>query len=256
MAYTIAVAGKGGTGKTTLAGLTVRYLIEQRKKPVLAVDADPNNCLNEALGVPVHATVGKLREDSLRIIRNGSERPGSMSMEQLFDYRIQQSIIESKGFDLLVMGRPEGPGCYCAANNIIRKYTDKLSETYPYVVIDNEAGMEHLSRRTTHRVNLLMIASDPGMRGLETAKRINALVSELELDIENRVLLINRISLPEEFSLQKTAACLGLRVGGIVPHDDALFQIGLKGESVFHLPDDAKALRSLFSILDALNIPS
>lgn len=254
MAYTIALAGKGGTGKTTLAGITIRYLIEKRKQPVLAVDADSNNCLNEALGVNVHATVGKLREDSLQIIRNGTERPGGMSMEQLFDYQVQQSLIESKGVDLLVMGRPEGPGCYCAANNIIRKYTDKLSETYSYVVIDNEAGMEHLSRRTTHRVNLLMIASDPSVRGLQTAKRIDTLVSELDLDIASRVLLINRISGNEGTELQNLAEKLNLRVAGLVPHDDLLLPLGLKGDSVFHLPEDAKSLRALYAILDTLNI--
>ena len=135
-------------------------------------------------------------------------------MEQIFDYQVQQSLIESNGFDLLVMGRPEGPGCYCAANNIIRKYTDRLSETYPYVVIDNEAGMEHLSRRTTHRVNLLMIASDPTVRGMQTAKRIDTLVSELDLDIASRVLLINRISGDEGTELQNLAERLNLRVGG------------------------------------------
>jgi len=254
MAFLIAFAGKGGTGKTTLAGLTIRYLIETRKKPVLAVDADANNCLNEVLGVNVHATVGKLREDSLQIIRNGAERPGGMSMEQLFDYQIQQSLIESKGFDLLVMGRPEGPGCYCAANNIIRKYTDKLSETYPYVVIDNEAGMEHLSRRTTHRVNLLMITSDPSVRGIQTAKRIDSLVDDLALDIENRVLILNRVSGEEGRELRNLAESLGLQVAGIVPQDQLLLHLGLKGDSVFHLPADAKALRAVYSILDTLNI--
>ena len=180
MAYVIALAGKGGTGKTSVAGLTVRYLMEKKKKPVLAVDADSNSCLHEALGVEVHATIGHLREESLRTIRSGAERPGGMSMEQLFDYQVQQSVIEAKGFDLMVMGRPEGPGCYCAANNIIRKYTDKLSETYSYVVIDNEAGMEHLSRRTTHKVDLLLIVSDPTVRGIKTAQRIAGLVKELE----------------------------------------------------------------------------
>jgi CO dehydrogenase maturation factor len=254
MAFLIAFAGKGGTGKTTLAGLTIRYLIETRGKPVLAVDADSNNCLNEVLGVNVHATVGKLREDSLQIIRNGAERPGGMSMEQLFDYEIQQSLIESKGFDLLVMGRPEGPGCYCAANNIIRKYTDKLSEAYPYVVIDNEAGMEHLSRRTTHRVNLLIIASDPSVRGIQTAQRIDSLVNELDLNIENRVLLINRISGSEVMELQGIAESLGLRIAGTIPQDELLLHLGLKGDSVFHLPADAKALRSVYSILDTLSI--
>jgi CO dehydrogenase maturation factor len=254
MAFLIAFAGKGGTGKTTLAGLTIRYLIETRGKPVLAVDADSNNCLNEVLGVNVHATVGKLREDSLQIIRNGAERPGGMSMEQLFDYEIQQSLIESKGFDLLVMGRPEGPGCYCAANNIIRKYTDKLSEAYPYVVIDNEAGMEHLSRRTTHRVNLLIIASDPSVRGIQTARRIDSLVNELDLNIENRVLLINRISGSEVTELQRLVESLGLRIAGTVPQDELLLHLGLRGDSVFHLPADAKALRAVYSILDTLSI--
>src|SRR3990172_6196597 len=161
MAYVIALSGKGGTGKTSIAALTVRYLREKKRGPVLAVDADSNSCLNEALGVQIHATIGHLREDSLKNIRAGTARPGGMSMEQLFDYQVQQSVIESDGFDLMVMGRPEGPGCYCAANNIICKYTDKLSEDYPYVVIDNEAGMEHLSRRTTHAVDLLLIISDP-----------------------------------------------------------------------------------------------
>ena len=173
MAYIIAFAGKGGTGKTTIAALTIRYLIEKKHKAILAVDADSNSCLNEALGVDVHATIGKLREESLATVRSGAARPGGMSMEQLFDYQVQQSVIEAKGFDLMVMGRPEGPGCYCAANNIIRKYTDKLSEKYPYVVIDNEAGMEHLSRRTTHKVDLLLIISDPTQKGMQTAKRIN-----------------------------------------------------------------------------------
>ncbi|MBI3593077.1 MAG: carbon monoxide dehydrogenase, partial [Nitrospirae bacterium] len=149
MGYTIAFAGKGGTGKTSLAGLVIKYLVSRRKGPVLAVDADSNACLNEALGVRIHATIGSLREESLQAVRGSGDRPGGMSMEQLFDYQVQQSLIEAKDFDLMVMGRPEGPGCYCAANNIIRKYTDILSEKYPYVVIDNEAGMEHLSRRTT-----------------------------------------------------------------------------------------------------------
>src|SRR5512135_3569857 len=123
MAYLIALAGKGGTGKTSIAALTIRYLVENRKGPVLAVDADSNACLNEALGVSVHTTIGHLREESLEAVRSGGERPGGMSLEQLFDYQVHQSVIESKGVDLIVMGRPEGPGCYCAANNIIRKYT-------------------------------------------------------------------------------------------------------------------------------------
>jgi CO dehydrogenase maturation factor len=255
MAFIIALAGKGGTGKTTIAGLTIRYIIENKNKPVLAVDADSNSCLNEILGVDVHATVGKLREESLNIVRSGAARPGGMSMEQLFDYQIQQSVIESKGFDLIVMGRPEGPGCYCAANNIIRKYTDKLSETYPYVVIDNEAGMEHLSRRTTHRVNLLIIVSDSSSRGIFTAKRINELIDELQLEIDRKAVIINRVSDNEGADLKKLAEEFHLDVAGIVPLDKTVNEIDLKGKPIFNLPQDSKAAKAVFAILDSLNIP-
>ncbi|MCL5023179.1 MAG: AAA family ATPase [Nitrospirae bacterium] len=255
MAFLTALAGKGGTGKTSIAALTVRYLLEKRRGPVLAVDADSNSCLNEALGISVHATVGRLREESLQVVRSGGERPGGMSMEQLFDYQVQQSVIESEGVDLLVMGRPEGPGCYCAANNIIRKYTDKLAETYPYVVIDNEAGMEHLSRRTTHRVDLLLIVSDPTVKGLHTAKRINELVDELALDIDKRVLIINRVSESDGAQLKQLAEGHGLVVGGLVPQDNAIFEYDLQGRPVFVLPGDSPALNSLYRILDTLSIP-
>jgi len=255
-AYTIALAGKGGTGKTSIAGLTVRYLTERRRGAVLAVDADSNNCLNEALGVDVHATIGNLREDSLKTIREGSDRPGGMSMEQLFDYQVQQSIVEARGFDLMVMGRPEGPGCYCAANNIIRKYSDKLSDQYEYVVIDNEAGMEHLSRRTTHAVDLMLIVSDPTVRGLRTADRINRLVGELDLDVRRRVLIINRVAGNEGPQLKGLAEDLGLHVAGVVPQDESVFVNDLNGKPIFSLPlENSAAVRSVYSTLDGLNIP-
>ena len=254
MAFVIALAGKGGTGKTSIAGLTVRYLMEKKKKPVLAVDADSNACLNEALGVDVHATIGHLREESLQTIRSGAERPGGMSMEQLFDYQVQQSVIEAKGFDLMVMGRPEGPGCYCAANNIIRKYTDKLSETYSYVVIDNEAGMEHLSRRTTHKVDLLIIVSDPTIRGIKTAQRIAGLVKELNLDIEKYTLVINRVTGGEGPELKKFAEGLGLEVGGLVPQDAMVFQNDLQGKAIVELPEDSPAVSAVYAVLDKFGI--
>lgn len=254
MAYVIAVAGKGGTGKTSIAALTVKYLMEKKGKAVLAVDADSNACLNEALGVDVHATIGHLREDSLQTIRSGSERPGGMSMEQLFDYQVQQSLVEAKGFDLMVMGRPEGPGCYCAANNIIRKYTDKLSETYSYVVLDNEAGMEHLSRRTTHKVDLLLIISDPTVRGVRTAQRIDSLVKELELDVDRHALVINRVSGDEGEGLKKLAEELGLTVAGLVPQDHNIFQFDLEGRGIVDLPADSVAVKAIYGILDSFSI--
>ncbi len=253
MAYVIALAGKGGTGKTTIAGLTIRYLIEKRHKPVLAVDADSNSCLNETLGVPVHTTIGRLREESLEIIRGGAERPGGMSVDELFDYQVHQSLIEAKGFDLLVMGRPEGPGCYCAANNIIRRYTDRLSERYHYVVIDNEAGMEHLSRRTTHRVNLMFIVSDPTQKGIHTAKKINELIDELGLDVGRRVLIINRIT---DIGLVKLKGSMEwIEIINYVPEDEKIFQSDLEGRPIFELPPDSKAITSVFKMLDSLGIP-
>ncbi len=255
MAYLIALAGKGGTGKTSIAALTVRYLIEKRKGPVLAVDADSNACLNEALGISAHTTIGHLREDSLQAVRAGGDRPGGMSMEQLFDYQVQQSVIESKGVDLIIMGRPEGPGCYCAANNIIRKYTDKLSETYPYVIIDNEAGMEHLSRRTTHKVDLLLMVSDPTVKGVQTAKRIHALVDELQLEVDRRVLIINRTSGADGVQLKTLAEGYGLSVGGLVPQDGTIFEYDLNGAPIIKLPPDSAALNAVYRILDSLGIP-
>lgn len=255
MAYVIALAGKGGTGKTSTAALTVKYILDNRRGPVLAVDADSNACLNEALGIEVHATIGRLREESLTAIRGGGDRPGGMSMEQLFDYQVQQSVIESEGFDLMVMGRPEGLGCYCAANNIIRKYTDKLSETYPYVVIDNEAGMEHLSRRTTHKVDLLIIVSDPTVKGIQTAGRIHNLVDELKLDVDRRVLIINRVVDREGEELARMAEKLGLVVAGIIPHDEMIFRYDLEGKPVFRLPENAASVTAVWAILRSLRIP-
>jgi len=255
MGFTIAFAGKGGTGKTSLAGLTIKFLLSKRRVPVLAVDADSNACLNEALGVKICATIGKLREESLQAVRGSGDRPGGMSMEQLFDYQVQQSLIEAKGFDLMVMGRPEGPGCYCAANNIIRKYTDLLSEKYPYVVIDNEAGMEHLSRRTTHKVDLLIIVSDPTVKGILTAKRINELIDELNLDVDRRVLIINRVIGQEGEELKKMAEGFGINVAGLIPQDEMIFRFDLEGKPVFELPDEAVSVQALFTVLQSLQIP-
>ncbi len=255
MSYVIGFAGKGGTGKTSLAGMAIRYLIEKKKGPVLAVDADSNSCLNEALGVEAHATIGKLREESLSAVRSGGSRPGGMSMEELFDYQVNQSIIEAKGFDLLVMGRPEGPGCYCAANNIIRKYTDKLSDDYPYVVIDNEAGMEHLSRKTTHKVDLLLVISDASKKGILTAKRIDALVDELKLDVDKRLFIINRAPEGQEESIMAAASELGVRVSGMVPEDKTLLQYDMQGKAVLELPAGSVSLKAFYGMLDELHIP-
>ena len=255
MSFTIALAGKGGTGKTTIAGLAVRYIVAEKHSPVLAVDADSNNCLHDALGVDVHTTIGNLREDSLDIIRSGADRPGGMSMEQMFDYQVQQSLVESSGFDLLVMGRPEGPGCYCAANNIIRKYTDRLSESYPYMVIDNEAGMEHLSRRTSCQIDLLLVVSDSSSRGIRTAKRIHLLVDELGLEVNRRALLINRVLDSQRDALAHIAEDSGMQIAGMIPQDSLVAEFDMRGNPVLKLPEESPALKAVFSIFAHLQIP-
>jgi CO dehydrogenase maturation factor len=254
MGFTIAVAGKGGTGKTSLCGLTIRYLTEKRKGAVLAVDADANANLNDVLGVRVHATVGRLREESLAAVKSTAPRPGGMSMEQLFDYQIQQALAEARGFDLLTMGRPEGAGCYCAANNIIRKYMDKLADSYPYAVMDNEAGLEHLSRRTTQDTDLLMIVSDSSVRGVMTAGRIAELVAELKLNVKRTVLIVNRVQdgTSEDPSLVRAIKQQNVEFAGFVPSDDLIFEYDLNGKPLVELPADSKALTGFFSILDKL----
>jgi CO dehydrogenase maturation factor len=153
------------------------------------------------------------------------------------------------------MGRPEGPGCYCAANNIIRKYTDRLSESYPYVVIDNEAGMEHLSRRTSRMIDLLLIVSDPSSRGIRTAKRIHSLVDELILDVDRRVLLINRVTDNQGNTLKTIAEESGMQVAGMIPQDPNIAEFDLKGNPVLRLPDDSPALKAVFGVFDGLQIP-
>jgi len=254
MGFTIAVAGKGGTGKTSLCGLTIRYLTEKKRGAILAVDADANANLNDVLGVKVHATVGKLRETSLEAIKSTAPRPGGMSMEQLFDYQIQQALIEAKGFDLLVMGRPEGSGCYCAANNIIRKYMDKLADTYPFTVMDNEAGLEHLSRRTTQDTDLLMIISDSSVRGVMTAGRIGELVNELKLNIKRSVLIVNRVQdgTSKDKSLLNALEQQGVEFAGFIPADELIFEYDLNGKPLIQLPPDSRALASFYSVLDKL----
>ena len=177
-----------------------------------------------------------------------------MSMEQLFDYQIQQALIEAKGFDLLVMGRPEGSGCYCAANNIIRKYMDKLADTYPFTVMDNEAGLEHLSRRTTQDTDLLMIISDSSVRGIMTAGRIGELVQELKLNVKRSVLIVNRVQdgTSEDRALLNAIEQQGVEFAGFVPADELIFEYDLNGKPLIQLPPDSKALTSFYSMLDKL----
>ncbi len=244
MSFTIAVSGKGGTGKTTLAGMIIRYLLDQGKGPVLAVDADSNSNLNEVLGVEVRATIGEAREMMKQDV------PTGMTKDVWFEYKVQEALTENKGFDLIAMGRPEGPGCYCAANTLARKCLDLLTGNYRYVVIDNEAGMEHFSRLTTRDVDLLLIVSDSSRRSILTAARIRDLIRELDLRIVREVLVINRAQgeLPqdilEEIERQK------LELGGVLPVDQAIYQYDLDGKPTFQLPLESGAVQAARRIFE------
>jgi CO dehydrogenase maturation factor len=250
---TIAVAGKGGTGKTTLSALVIDYLAKNKKGAVLAIDADPSTNLNLALGVPLEDTVGDVREETATAVGGGAAM-GGLSKWDYLDYRINDALVEEMAFDLLAMGRPEGPGCYCAANNILRNSVDRLSDAYDYVVIDNEAGLEHLSRRTTQDVDLLLLVSDPSLRGIIAAGRVAELVDELKTAVGAIYLVVNRVigdTLPEP--LLRAIEDHNLKLGGLIPADPAVNELDALGEPIVKLPEDAPARRSLEAILSSVN---
>jgi CO dehydrogenase maturation factor len=226
--------------------MLIKYLLDKGKKPILAVDADSNANLNEVLGVAVNSTIGEARELMKRDV------PMGMTKEMWFEYKVNESLIEANGYDLLVMGRPEGPGCYCAANTLARKYIDILSDNYRYVVIDNEAGMEHLSRLTTQNVNLLVIISDPSSRGVSTAGRIRDLVLELNLEIGRSVLIVNRAPGDLDPAITQQAEALGLELAGTIPSDETVFQFDVEGKPTFELPADSRAVQSARKIFHDL----
>ncbi len=250
---TIAVAGKGGTGKTTISALVIDYLARNKRGTVLAIDADPSTNLNLALGVPLDDTVGDVREETATAV-GGSAALSGMTKWDYLDFRINEALVEDVAFDLLAMGRPEGPGCYCAANNILRTSVDRLSDAYDFVVIDNEAGLEHLSRRTTQDVDLLLIVSDPTLRGIIAAGRVLALIDELKTAVDAAYLIVNRVngdSLPgplmEAIEEQK------LELAGLIPADPAVNELDAVGEPIVRLPADAPSRRSLEAILASVN---
>jgi CO dehydrogenase maturation factor len=243
MAFHIAVAGKGGTGKTTIAGLIVRHLVERASGRVLAVDADANMNLNEVLGLKVHQTIGQVREGLGSV-------PAGMTKDAYINYKSQECLIETEGFDLVVMGRPEGPGCYCYANTLCKKYVDEMADSYRYVVLDNEAGMEHLSRRTTHNMDLMFAVTDSSYRGIQAAQRIQDLAKELRLNIGKTALIVNRAEGDLDPATLREVERLGLTLAGVVPSDPNVYAFDLEGRPTFQLPEDSPAYRAVGSILD------
>jgi CO dehydrogenase maturation factor len=238
MSYTIAIAGKGGTGKTTIAALIVRLLRESKRGPVLAVDADPNSNLGEALGLSAENSVGKILDG---ISANPQSVPAGTPKERFIEYELQRAIAEGEGFDLLAMGKPEGPGCYCYVNNCLRGLMAKLAADYDYIVIDNEAGLEHLSRRTTRSADALLVISDPTPVGLKAAARISALADELKFAVKKKFLLVNRCPGAE----REIGIPAGLAMLGCIPEDISVARASLNGRPLRELSADAAALSAL-----------
>jgi len=239
MSCTIALAGKGGTGKTTLAALLVRLLKENKKGSILAVDADPNSNLAEVLGLKSEESIGKILDE---IASHPEKIPKGMTKDRFIEYQLQTAICEGEGFDVLTMGRPEGPGCYCYVNNVLRGLMTKLIHDYDYVVIDNEAGLEHLSRRTTRSADALVVVSDATPVGLRAAGRIHDLVQELKIKTGKNLLIVN--CQDEEIEPDKFKG-LDLEYLGNIMLDPQIKKLSLNGNSLWKLPEGAVSLSAL-----------
>jgi len=246
MPFTIGLAGKGGTGKTTIAGLLIKYLVEKGKTPVLAVDADANANLNEVLGLEIEDTLGNAREEMKKGVATG------MTKDVFMEMKLEQAVVEAKGFDLIVMGRPEGAGCYCAANTLLTQYLQRLIGNYPFVVIDNEAGMEHISRLTTKEVDILLIISDSSRRGIMSAARISQLTDELGLRIGRKCFVINQAKEDETETLEKAAADYKLDLVGIIPEDSRIRDFDLKGRPTIELDRESRSVAFAYEIFDRI----
>ncbi|MCL1812179.1 MAG: AAA family ATPase [Treponema sp.] len=247
MSRLIAVTGKGGVGKTTVCALLIKRLLAAGKSPVLAIDADPNSCLDAALGVCVTDTVGRAREDvrdSARAGGVGASANVNMSKRELLRLKLESALVEAKGFDLIAMGRPEGEGCYCYANNILKEVIIEISSQYPWVVLDNEAGLENLSRRIVQKVDLMVLVSDASNAGLQTLLRLHELAGEMGISYGKLALVINKLRgapLPEAARLpdrteeirEKTRA--NIVIG--LPDDDEVAGFAETSRSFLEIPD-------------------
>jgi CO dehydrogenase maturation factor len=253
MSYLIGISGKGGVGKTTLSALIIRRLIARGKKPVLAVDADPNTCLDSNLGVKADRTIGRVREDARREAAKGLG--AGISKQQLLEMKISESLVEACDFDLIAMGRAEGPGCYCYANNVLKQAIQTISNEYPYVVLDNEAGMENLSRRIVQRVDLLVMVADPSRRGLDTLKRLHDVTTEMEITYGKLALVVNRMrraELPDYALTLKQVTGADFLIG--LPDDPELAEFGEGGKNLAAVPANNPVVKGIDGLLDAAGL--
>ncbi|HID53452.1 MAG TPA: carbon monoxide dehydrogenase [Anaerolineae bacterium] len=257
MTTTIALAGKGGVGKTTIAGMVIKYLMQTQPGAILAIDADPSSNLNMVLGLELEWTVGDIREDLLAqvketLLSGGAAMgtlPGGVSKRDYLDYQVRSSVSEGDRFDLVAMGRSEGPGCYCAVNHNLREVVDAISKNYRYVVIDNEAGMEHLSRRTTRDVQHLLIVTDPTQRGIVAAERIAGFRQQLDIHIEQTGLILNRLNGDIPAPLQARIDEMDIPLLGVVPADEQLMEFEFSGRPLIELGDESPVYTAVAEIM-------
>lgn len=260
MTTTIALAGKGGTGKTTIAGMVIKYLMQTQPGAILAIDADPSSNLNLVLGLELEWTVGDIREDLLAQVKQTltaggaamGTLPGGVSKRDYLDYQVRSSVSEGDRFDLVAMGRSEGPGCYCAVNHNLREVVDAISRNYRYVVVDNEAGMEHLSRRTTRDVQHLLIVTDPTQRGIVAAERIAGFRHQLDIHIENTGLILNRLSGDIPAPLQARIDQMDIPLLGVVPADEQLMEFEFSGRPLIELGDESPVYTAVARIMEKI----
>ncbi len=261
MTTTIALAGKGGVGKTTIAALIIKYLVQEQDGAVLAIDADPSSNLNMVLGLDLTWTVGDIREEMLSKVKDSlgaggaamGTLAGGMTKRDYLNYEVQSALSEGARFDLIAMGRSEGPGCYCAVNHNLREVIDSISKNYRYLVIDNEAGMEHLSRRTTRDVDHLIIVTDPTQRGLVAAERIASFRNDMDIDIRHTYLILNRLrgeTIPKPLADRIDAS--GLPFLGAVPADEGLAEFEFGGEPLVTIEDDSPVYQAVEAMIAGL----
>ena len=246
MSYVIAVAGKGGTGKTTTSSLIVRFLLKNTKKPILAVDADPNSNFAESIGIKVENTIGNVLNE---LLRDKGAIPQGMTKQSFLELKLHQILKEGKDIDALVMGCPEGPGCYCAANSILKSYFEDLAENYRYVVYDNEAGMEHFSRKTNTHIDLLLFCSNYSLKGLKTVRRLSDIVNDLGLKVKDRFILVNLTPLELDEDFMSEVKKINIPYLGNVSTDKLIEDFDLKGIPLIDLPDSSSTVKSIDRML-------
>jgi CO dehydrogenase maturation factor len=260
MTTTIALAGKGGVGKTTISAMVIKYLAQAQSRPILAIDADPSSNLNMVLGLDLEWTVGDIREDMLAQVKQSlvaegaamGALPGGVAKRDYLDYQIRSSLAEGSAFDLIAMGRSEGQGCYCAVNHNLREVIDAIGKSYAYVVIDNEAGMEHLSRRTTRDVQHLLIVSDPTQRGIVAAQRIASFRNDLDIRIEHAYLILNGLAGEIPAPLQTAIDQLDVPLLGTIPRDKQITEFEFSGRPLVEMGDESPVYQAIARMMSQI----